>query len=63
MERWYVLKPKVLILLEPFLHCDVYGTSIIKSYIKKFTDMGTAVIIIKAREKNIADISNRIIKL
>ena len=63
MERWFVLKPKVLVLLEPFLHCDVYGASIIKSYIKKFTDMGTAVIIVKAREKDIADITSKFIKL
>ena len=63
LERWYVFKPGVLILLEPFLHCDVYGISIIKSYIRKFTDIGTAVIIVKAREKDIVDISDRIIKI
>ncbi len=63
LERWYVLKPKVLVFLEPFLQCDVYGASIIKSYIRKFTDIGTAVIIVKAREKDIVDISNRIIKI
>ena len=63
MERWFIFKPKVIVLLEPFLHCDVYGVSIIKSYIKKFSDIGTAVIIVKAREKDIMDISEKIIKI
>ena len=63
LERWYVFKPRVIVLLEPFLHCDVYGSSIIKTYIRKFTDLGTAVIIVKAREKDIVDISDRIIKI
>ena len=63
LERWFVLKPSVLVLLEPFLHCDVYGTSIIKSYIRKFTELGTVVVIVKAREKDIVDISDRIIKI
>ena len=63
LERWYVFKPRVFILLEPFLHCDVYGTSIIKTYIRKFKELGTAVIIVKAREKDIVDISDRIIKI
>ncbi|GKX27672.1 ribose import ATP-binding protein RbsA [Vallitalea longa] len=63
LERWYIYKPKVLILLEPFVHCDIYGVSLVKSYIKKFTSLGTTVIIVKSREEYIADISDRIIHI
>lgn len=63
MERWYIYRPKVLILFEPFVHCDIFGVSLVKSYIKKFTDIGTTVIIIKSREEYVEDISDRIIHI
>lgn len=63
LERWYIYKPKVLILFEPFVNCDVYSVSLVKSYIKKFTGLGTAVIVVKSREEYIEDISNRIINV
>lgn len=63
LERWYVYKPKVLILFEPFIHCDIYSVSLVKSYIKKFAGLGTTVIIVKSREENIVDISDRIISM
>lgn len=63
LERWYIYNPKVLILFEPFAHCDVIGVSIVKSYIKKFTNRGTAVIIIKSRDEYIEDISDQIITI
>lgn len=63
LERWYVYKPKVLILFEPFVNCDVYGVSLVKSYIKKFVGIGTTVIIVKSREEYIEDISDRIIEI
>lgn len=63
LERWYVYKPKVLILFEPFVHCDMYGVSLVKSYIKKFTSLGTTVIIVKSREEYIVDVSDRIISI
>lgn len=63
MERWYIYRPKVLILFEPFVHCDIYGVSLVKSYIKRFTDIGTTVIIIKSREEYVEDISDRIIHI
>lgn len=63
LERWYIYNPKVLILLEPFARCDVLGVSIVKSYIKKFSNRGTAVIIIKSREEYVEDISNEIISI
>lgn len=63
LERWYIFKPKVLILFEPFVHCDIYDVSLVKSYVKKFAALGTTVIIVKSREENIVDISDRIIRL
>ena len=63
LERWYIYNPKVLILLEPFAQCDVYGVAIVKDYIKKFAARGTAVIIIKSREEYVEDISDRIINI
>ncbi len=63
LERWYIYNPKVLILFEPFARCDLMGVSIVKSYIKKFANRGTAVIIIKSREEYVEDISDRIISV
>lgn len=63
LERWYIYKPKVLVLFEPFVHCDIYSVSVVKSYIKKFTGMGTTVIIVKSRPENVEDITDRIINI
>lgn len=63
LERWYIYNPRVLILFEPFARCDLMGVSIVKSYIKKFANRGTAVIIIKSREEYIEDISDQIISV
>lgn len=63
LERWFIYKPKVLILFEPFVHCDIFGVSLVKSYIKKFTEVGSAVIIIKSREEYVEDISDRILHI
>lgn len=63
LERWYIYNPRVLVLLEPFVQCDIYGVSLVKSYIKKFANRGTAVIIIKSREEYVEDISDQIISI
>lgn len=63
LERWYIYRPNILILFEPFMNCDTYGVSLVKSYIKKFSDIGTAVLIIKSREEYITDISHTVITL
>lgn len=63
LERWYIYNPRVLILFEPFARCDLMGVSIVKSYIKKFANRGTAVIIIKSREEYVEDISDQIISV
>lgn len=61
LERWYIYNPKVLLLLEPFYRCDVHGVFIVKSYIKKFTAKGTAVVIVKSREEYVEEISDRLL--
>ncbi len=63
LERWYFYNPKVLVLFEPFIMCDAYGVSIVKSYIQKFAKRGTAVIICQSREEYIEDLSDRIIHI
>ncbi|WP_334160093.1 ATP-binding cassette domain-containing protein [Muricomes intestini] len=63
LERWYIYNPKVLVLFEPFQQCDVYGVSIVKSYIKKFASRGAVIIIIKSRGEYIEDISDQIISI
>lgn len=61
LQRWYIYNPKVLILLEPFVNCDVYGVSIVKNYLRKFASRETSVIILKSREEYIEDLSDEII--
>lgn len=63
MERWYLFHPRALVLYEPFGQCDMYGISILKSYLRKFTGRGTAVIIVKAREEDVEDIADEIISM
>ena len=49
LERWYFYNPRVLVLFEPFIMCDAQGISIVKAYIRKFAQRGTAVIICQSR--------------
>ena len=63
LERWYLFNPKVLVLYEPFAQCDMYGVSIVRSYIRKFANRGTAVIIIKSREEYVEDIADEMISM
>lgn len=63
LARWYVLNPKVIVLLEPFGLCDVNGVKIVKRYLKKFSSKGTAVIVISARLEYMEGISDRIIDM
>ena len=62
LERWYLYNPKVMILLEPFERCDLYGVSIVRSYIRKLADRGACVIIIKSRVEYTEDISDEILR-
>jgi len=63
LERWYIYKPKVLILLEPFANCDIYEVSLVKAYMKRFLEIGTSVIVVKSRNEYVTDISDRIIEI
>ena len=51
------------LLYEPFTSCDAYGVSIIMSYIKKFTNRGTAVIVVKSNLEYMEEVSDRIFDL
>ncbi len=63
LERWYVFRPKVLIILEPFTHCDLYGAMLIRSYIQKFRDLGTAVVLISSREEKMEEVPHRTLSI
>lgn len=62
-ERWYVYNPKVIIILEPFLHCDAYESLLIKSYIRNFASNGCTVILLLSRIEHFEDLSDRIIEI
>lgn len=62
LERWYLYNPRVMILLEPFERCDLYGISIVRSYIGKIAGRGACVIIIKSRAEYAEDISDEILR-
>lgn len=62
LERWYLYNPKVMILLEPFERCDLYGISIVRAYIRKLASRGACVIIIKSRAEYAEDISDEILR-
>ncbi len=63
LERWYLFNPGVFILYEPFAQCDMYGVTLVKSYIRRFANRGTAVVIVKAREEDVGDIADEIITM
>ena len=61
LERWHVYNPRVMILQEPFVQCDAYGVSLVKSYIKKIAAAGTCVVVIKSREEYMEEITDRFV--
>ena len=63
MERWLLYNPKVLVLMDPFERCDLYGVSMVRSYILRFASIGAAVIVLRVRDEYMEDISDEIIRL
>ena len=63
LERWHVYNPRVMVLLEPFGQCDTYGVSLVKSYIRQIAAGGTCVVVIKAREEYMEELSDRFITI
>ena len=51
-SRWIVFRPRVLVLLEPFLQCGAAGESAVASYIHRLSMLGTIVIIVQSRERD-----------
>ncbi len=60
LERWYIFRPAVLILFDPFAGGDPYGVSIIQSYVKKISNLGTSVIIVDSDLEYAGELSDRI---
>lgn len=63
LERWHVYNPRVMILLEPFAHCDAYGVALVKSYIKKIAGGDTCVVVVKSREEYMEELTDRFIEV
>lgn len=60
LERWLIFRPRVLILLEPFLNSDRHGVVLIMEYIREFCRRGTAVIIIKSNTEFIESSADQV---
>ncbi len=63
LERWYLRNPDILIILEPFEKCDNSGIEIVSSYINKFKQKGTIIILIKSRLEHLIDTNKIVIKV
>ena len=48
MNRWLVFRPKVLVVGHPFKNCDTYGVYLMKAFLKRFTEIGTAFILVSS---------------
>lgn len=59
LERWLIYNPNVIIFFDPFLHCDNHGVAFVRSYIRRFTQRNTAVILIQSREEYAEDITDQ----
>lgn len=59
LNRWYIFKPRAIIMYDPFIGCDEYTISLILSYIKKFTNLGSAVILVKSNLEYTEKIADR----
>ena len=51
--RWMVFRPRVLVLLDPFVQCGAAGESLVASYLHHLSRGGTIVIIIQSRDRTI----------
>lgn len=61
MNRWYVFHPNVIVLYDPFVGCDEYSISLILSYIKRFINRGSAVILVKSNSEYVEGIADHLI--
>ncbi len=62
LNRWYVFRPNVIVLYDPFIGCDEYAISLIRSYIKRFVNHESAVILVKSNLEYVENIADHIIK-
>ena len=63
MERWYVYNPKVLILFEPYSFCDALGVTLVSSFIRRFAEQGTAVVIIQSGGEYVQELADVIVHI
>ncbi len=61
LERWLMFKPKTFILLEPFVKCDTYGVSLVKSFLTKFVNVNCTVVILNGRSEYMEDVADYVL--
>ena len=52
LESWWIFRPRILILLEPFLHLDRQGRGILSQYFTRFKERGTSLIVLSESRNN-----------
>ena len=62
MSRWLVYKPKVLVIEHPFKGCDTYGVYLMRGFMKRFSDIGTAVVVVSMDQEYCFNIADTIVK-
>ncbi len=60
--RWLFKRPPAIVLMEPYMGADELQRKMLKDMIKEFSKQGTGVIIISAEERQIDEVSNRIVR-
>ena len=63
LERWYIYNPEWILIMDPFIECDMEGVDIVQSYIRKYCDKGIGVVIVNARKEYVAGISDFILRI
>ena len=62
MSRWLVYKPKVLVIEHPFKGCDTYGVYLMRGFMKRFSDIGTAVVVVSMDQEYCFNNADTIVK-
>lgn len=63
LERWYIFRPEVLVLHDPFLFADIIGSEIIAKYIQKIANRGTAILVIASRPQKLECVCHKILNI
>jgi ABC-type sugar transport system, ATPase component len=62
LERWIAFRPTALLMLDPLEHQDDRCKALIRSYIRRFLGLGTAVAIVSSSKRHYAELCDRCIQ-